>query len=166
MDNFKALEEIEKSTGYEIALITTFNIDVEFFERYIISKLYSNGIRKIALIVDARELNKGITEIRKPSVLLGKKYSVNPVSITGAYHPKMILLLAQDKAKLIIASANCTYSGYITNNEIFNAFEVNSNDLHFLPLIQAAARFLLKSYEMSYGLDDEWILVFWSRLHG
>ena len=157
MDNFKALEEIEKSTGYEIALITTFNIDVEFFERYIISKLYSNGIRKIALIVDARELNKGITEIRKPSVLLGKKYSVNPVSITGAYHPKMILLLAQDKAKLIIASANCTYSGYITNNEIFNAFEVNSNDLHFLPLIQAAARFLLKSYEMSYGLDDELI---------
>ena len=157
MDNFKALEEIEKSMGYEIALITTFNIDVEFFERYIINKLYSNGTRKIALIVDARELNKGIAEIRKSSVLLGKKYSVNPVSITGAYHPKMLLLLAQDKARLIIASANCTYSGYITNNEIFNSFEVNSDDLHFLPLIQAAANFMLKSYEMSYGLDDELI---------
>lgn len=155
MDNYKALEEIEKSTGYEIALITTFNIDVEFFERFIINRLYSNGVRKIALIVDAKELNKGIAEIRKPAVLLGKKYSVNPVSIAGAYHPKMILLLAQDRAKLIISSANCTYSGYITNNEIFNAFEVTSDDSQFLPLIQAAVSFLMKSYEMSYGLDNE-----------
>ena len=155
MDTYKALEEIEKSTGYEIALITTFNIDVEFFERFIVNKLYNNGVRKIGLIVDAKELNKGIADIRKPAVLLGKKYSVNPVNIAGAYHPKMILLLAQDRAKLIIASANCTYSGYITNNEIFKAFEVSSDDLQFLPLIQAAASFLMKSYEMSYRLDDE-----------
>ena len=157
MDRYEALVELEESTGYEMALVTTFNIDVEFFERYIVSRLYNNGIHKIALLVDAQELNKGLSEIRRAALHIGKRYSANPISISGAFHPKLLLLLAHDKAKLIVSSANCTSSGYITNNEIFNVFETSGSNVEHLPLIQSAVDFFINAYAESYKLDDSLI---------
>lgn len=155
MYTIDALEEIEKSRDYEFALMTTFNIDVDFFERQIVGRLIGNGIKKIALFVDAQELSKSINNTWKKSLLMGNRYSVNPVRINGSFHPKVLLLMSFDSAKLIVSSANYTKSSYSTNNEIFNVFEMNPENREYLHLIQAAVDFFRSVYDISYRLDDE-----------
>lgn len=71
MENIKIFEEIANSKGYEIALLTTFNFDISFFERCLLNRLYENGIRKVSLFNDSKELNKALTEVKYSSI--GKK---------------------------------------------------------------------------------------------
>ncbi len=156
MNTIRALEEIANCRDYEMALMTTFNLDVDFFERFVAGALYGNGVKKIALFVDAKELNKEINSTWKKSLMMGTRYSVNPVRMPGSFHPKVLLLLSHDRAKLFVASANFTFSGYSTNNEVFNTFEVDSAHVEHLSIIQAAADFFEKIYDLkyTYRLDD------------
>lgn len=157
MITINALDELSNSREYDLALMTTFNLDVDFFERFIAGRIYGNEIKKIALFVDAKELNKAINNTWKKSLMMGSRYSVNPVRMPGAFHPKVTLLVSNDSAKLIVASANFTQSGYSTNNEVFNVFEVSSEHTKHLPIIKAAAEFFLRIYSLSYTfrLDDK-----------
>lgn len=155
MQTIRALEEITNNSGYDMALTTTFNIDVDFFEKSIVGKLLENGTRKIALFVDSKELNKGIAKSWKKSLLLGTHYSVNPIRISGAFHPKVMLLLSEDRAKLIVSSANYTVTGFTTNNEAMSVFEYSEEHTENLHLIVGAINFFKKLYELSYDLDPQ-----------
>ena len=102
---------------YKIALMTTFNFEIDFFERFILNQLYDNNIRKISLFVDAKELSKSIMKVE--SSYIGKRYFVTPIEMNSSFHPKVFLLLGDKKARLIVGSANLTRSGLKSNNEIF-----------------------------------------------
>ena len=58
----RILDEISNSKGYSIALLTTFNFEISYFERTILNSLYDKNIRNIELFVDADELEKAISE--------------------------------------------------------------------------------------------------------
>ena len=58
MDRINILDLLRKSKKYDIALMTTFNFEIAFFERNILNKLYDNGIRKVSLFVDNKEYLK------------------------------------------------------------------------------------------------------------
>ena len=122
----KILDVFSNTKNYDIALMTTFNFDVSFFERSILNRLYENNVKKVSLFVDSYELNKALSEIDYTSI--GKKYVVNPIEMKEAFHPKLILLLGQASAKLVVASANITVSGYLRNGEIFNVFDYDDID--------------------------------------
>ena len=153
MDSFKALDEIKKSKGYEIALLTTFNFDVGFFERSVVFPLYDNGTRDITVFVDSKELNKAISSIK--TCKIGEKYMAHPIEINGAFHPKLILLLGQSSAKLFIASANLTQTGFSYNNEIFNSFIYDAAHPENLNIINSAIDFFLDLQKLSQiNYDD------------
>ena len=118
----RILDEISNSKGYSIALLTTFNFEISYFERAILNSLYAVNIRNIELFVDADELEKAISESIYNN--LNKKYIANPIRINSAFHPKVVLLLGEEKAKLIVASANINTSGYTLNNEIYNVLSL------------------------------------------
>ena len=40
MKDIKIFEELANCKGYDIALITTFNFDINFFERCLLGRLY------------------------------------------------------------------------------------------------------------------------------
>ncbi len=147
MDYFKALDEIKKSKGYETALLTTFNFDVGFFESSIVFPLYDNGTRDISVFVDSKELNKSLTGIRNCKI--GEKYMVHPIEMKGAFHPKLILLLGQSSAKLFVASANLTQTGYSYNNEIFNVFVYDNAHPENLSIINSAIDFFVELQKLS-----------------
>ena len=105
----RILDVFSESKNYDIALMTTFNFDISFFENKILNHLYENDVKKVSLFVDSYELNKALSEIDYTSI--GKKYIVNPIEMKEAFHPKLILLLGQASAKLVVASANITVSG-------------------------------------------------------
>ncbi len=60
---YSILEELKKSTGYDIALMTTFNFEIDFFERTVLNTLFANDIRKVSVFVDSKELSKAYRQI-------------------------------------------------------------------------------------------------------
>lgn len=153
MFNKKILDEIEQAKGYDIALLTTFNFEVSFFEKQIVNTLYDNNVKKINIFVDEKELSKSIENVQ--SNYIGKKYIISPIEMQSSFHPKILLLLGEDKAKLIVSSANVTISGYMINNEIYNVFEYNSENPENLKVIIMAYNFFKKLQEISFYKDDE-----------
>ena len=49
MDKYKLLEKLTNSKGYDIALFSTFNFDIKFFDRAISRPLIDKGIKIILL---------------------------------------------------------------------------------------------------------------------
>ena len=149
----RILDEISNSKGYSIALLTTFNFEISYFERTILNSLYDKNIRNIELFVDAVELEKAISESIDNN--LNKKYIANPIRINSTFHPKVVLLLGEEKAKLIVASANIKTSGYTLNNEIYNVFEYNKDNTDNISLINDAISFFERLNDMSYYQDTK-----------
>lgn len=149
----RIIEEISNSKGYSIALLTTFNFEISYFERTILNSLYDKNIRNIELFVDADELEKAVSESMDNN--LNRKYIANPIRINSAFHPKVVLLLGEEKAKLIVSSANIKTSGYTLNNEIYNVFEYSKDNTENLNLINDAITFFEKLNAMAYYQDTQ-----------
>ena len=138
-DIHSLLNILQTSVGYDIAFLTTYNFDIRLFEQAILNCLFANNVRKISLYVDAEELTKSLQNIS--TCQIGKKYMVNPIRIGSTFHPKVILLLGNKKARLIISSANLTTPGYTTNNEVFNFIDYSEKEPKYLDLIVSAIGF-------------------------
>lgn len=149
----KIIDELKESNGYSIALLTTFNFEINYFERCILNTLYNNDIRKVEIFVDSNELDKAIHESKDNN--LNKKYVANPIAISSAFHPKIILLLGEKKAKLIVSSANVKTSGYTLNNEIYNVFIYDEKNQNNLNLINSAIQFFYELNDISYYIDED-----------
>ncbi len=148
----KIIDVFSNTKTYDIALMTTFNFDIGFFERAILNRLYENNVKKISLFVDSYELNKTLSESTHTSI--GKKYIVNPIEMQKSFHPKIILLLGQASAKLVISSANITVSGYLRNSEIFNVFEYDDKHQENLKVIRSAISFFEQLNARSFHQDE------------
>lgn len=130
---------INKSKGYDIALFTTFNFEIPFFERNILNSLINNNIKKISLFVDNNNLIEALNNT--DSSYIGKKYMVTSIDINKSFHPKLILLLGEKRARLIVSSANLTNFAYTYNNEIFNVFDYNEDDEQYLNIINDSIKY-------------------------
>ena len=152
MDRINILEIIKNSRKYDVALLTTFNFEIEFFERSILNKLYDNGTRKVSVLVDSKEYIKSLEGVELSYI--GKRYLVTPVEMNSSFHPKVILLLGKNKARLIVGSCNLTTSGYYIHNEISNVFDYDESNQDNLSLIQDAMNFLLSINDRTDGRDN------------
>ena len=154
---YSILDELSKCSGYDIVLMTTFNFEIGFFERAVLNRLYAKDVKTISLFVDSREFAEALKEFDALHCgsHLGKRYMVNPIKMDSSFHPKVILLLGEKKARLFIASANIKTSGYATNNEVFNFIDYDVNHPQFLDVIVAAIDFFNEINEMSYKLDNK-----------
>ena len=131
-DSYSLLDILQKSVGYDIALLTTYNFDIRLFEQAILNSLFANNVRKVSVYVDAEELTKSLLSVR--TCQIGRKYMINPIRINSTFHPKVVLLLGEKKARLILSSANITTPGYTTNNEVFNFIDYSDKDPKYLDL--------------------------------
>ena len=154
---YSILGELAKCSGFSIALMTTFNFEIRFFERAVLNLLLAKDVKKISLFVDSGELTSALNsfDIHHNGSHIGRKYMVNPVEMKGAFHPKLILLLGEKKARLFVGSANIKSSGYAINNEIFNFIDYSPDHPEYLDVIVAAINFFQTINDMSYKLDNE-----------
>lgn len=153
---YSILDELSKCSGYDIALMTTFNFEIGFFERAILNRFYAKDVKTISLFVDAKELTDALErfDAKHSGSHIGKKYMVNPMSMDSSFHPKVILLLGEKKARLFIGSANVKTSGYATNNEVFNYIDYDAKNPEYLDVIVSAIDFFSEINEISYKLDN------------
>jgi len=152
-DKHTILGELAESKGYEVALFTTFNFEVRFFEQQVFPLLAGNEIKIVNLFIDSKELNKAISNTS--SRILGREYFVTPILMNGSFHPKVILLLGKKKAKLIVSSANIKTSGYIFNNEVYNVFEYSEDDNSYANVFASAIEFFKQLCNEGKNVDSE-----------
>ena len=112
--------------GYEASMITTFNAYLPFYEEVILRRLANAGVRHNVLMMDAQQYTTSI--LNHPPRLAGRRYTLLPVAVSGAFHPKLILLVGKKKALLAIGSHNVTLAGFGFNRELTNVVRIDGID--------------------------------------
>lgn len=151
------LECVKNCKGYDIALFTTFNFEISFFERFIKNTLFSNGVKKISVFVDAQELNKSLNH-EKNSMNIGRHYYVSPIEMQGSFHPKVVLFIGKKRSKVIVSSCNLTTSGYCINNEAFKYYELDEQNTDHKQLFIDVIDFFMELSKITTVADKETLL--------
>ncbi|MEI7636791.1 MAG: hypothetical protein WCJ37_05755 [Syntrophus sp. (in: bacteria)] len=124
-EHIEILKEI-KSGGYEASLITTFNAYLPFYEDVVLRHLMGNGVRHNVLMMDASQASLAVG--RHPPRSAGRYYTLAPIKVSGAFHPKIILLVGKKKGTLLVGSHNLTLSGFGYNREMSNLIHYRDVD--------------------------------------
>ncbi|KXB02224.1 hypothetical protein AKJ45_02120 [candidate division MSBL1 archaeon SCGC-AAA261F19] len=113
MRRIKITEEISSDEGYSDAILTTFKFN-SFFESDVLQALRDAGVKNVMVLIDETEFHQKYSEAREHEI----KYYLEPVKVRGTFHPKVIVLIGSEKAKLIVTSANLTDHAYERNAEL------------------------------------------------
>ena len=140
-----------KQGGYDACLVSTFSIDFPFYEDVLLRKMQSAGISHHMLFVDKGMCLQSMED--RPPVKAGSHYVLAPMTCSGAFHPKVMLLLGKNKGLLAVGSHNLTLSGFGQNLEITNVirFSKNSNEDYLEFFKQAFYAF--QDWATGYGSD-------------
>lgn len=116
--------DIIKRGGYEASIITTFNAHLPFYEEVVLRKLASAGCRHNVVLMDKGQCAQAWHSESSRPHLAGFAYTLLPVAVSGAFHPKVCILAGPKKAAILIGSHNLTLSGFGYNQEVTNWIEV------------------------------------------
>jgi hypothetical protein len=107
---------------FAASFITTYSVNLPFYESVVLRHLESAGSRLNVVLVDAQELAKCfVAESTRPQ-RAGLDYVLLPVRTGGAFHPKVIALFSDDGMAVAVGSHNLTEAGYGRNAEISLSF--------------------------------------------
>lgn len=124
-ERISILDEI-RGGGYEASLITTFNAYLPFYEDVVLLHLRGGGVHHNVLMMDATQATLAVD--RHPPRSAGRFYTLAPVKVSGAFHPKVILLVGPKKGTLLVGSHNLTLSGFGYNREMSNLIHYRNTD--------------------------------------
>jgi hypothetical protein len=115
------LDELRKG-GFEASLITTFNTYLPFYEEVILRRLVNAGVRHNVLLMDAQQYAASVAS--HPPRLAGRQYTLLPVEVPGAFHPKLIFLAGKNNGLMVIGSHNMTLAGFGFDRELTNLVRI------------------------------------------
>lgn len=123
-----SLLDVIKEGGYEASLITTFNANLPFYEEVVLRRLAAAGCQQNIVLMDqAQCMASWSSEATRPK-LAGAAYSLVPLRVPGAFHPKVCVLVGKKKATVLVGSHNLTLSGFGYNREVCNRIDVVGKD--------------------------------------
>jgi hypothetical protein len=128
-------------SGFHSAFMTTYAFSAQAFEDIPFPKLRGAGCRNIAVLADKTMLNMSFAEYGPPRYA-GALYHVAKVSVGGAFHPKMTLLVGQEKGRLLIGSANLTALGLAGNKELVAELRYTATDTKYAAVFGEAVNYL------------------------
>lgn len=139
---------------YHSCIITCFSFDFIFFEQRVLPKLRQAGITNINIYVDAYQFEKQINNFVGSELLDTKVgYSITPVKMIGAFHPKVLLAVGKTKGFLAIGSGNLTSSGLSSNEEVWGGFHLTETDKTTEPFFKETASYLKKLETFVFGTN-------------
>ena len=109
----------------DLAILSTFQLDADFFERRLLRCPALVKARRILVFMDAGQWFKLLRQ-DIPARLLNRRYLVVPVRRPhGVFHPKLNLLVTGHGGQVQCGSNNLTRSGCLSNLELLNAFTID-----------------------------------------
>lgn len=128
--------------GLHSAVLTTYSFDFYFFEKVLLRRLRSIGIRNVVVLADATMLHEATRYSSNFGDSRSKTYNLVPIDCGGAFHPKTLMLLGEKSGWLAIGSGNITESGHGKNDEIWGAFYCSSSNLSHQNLFAGVWEFI------------------------
>lgn len=131
MEEQSILEAVRDMPHDARILFTTFKFNRYFFEKTIFSSFRKSVLPLV--LVDYSEYQLMLRE-QGSSMLADTRYLIDPIKLSGTFHPKFILAVTDDVVKIIVSSANLTPQGYSTNLEMLTSIslEFSNADAEFL----------------------------------
>lgn len=115
MDQFSTLSLIA-AHRWRRATLTTYALSASFTEAVVIEALLRQGVSEIVLLADTAGIRMALHE--HGAVRIGREYAIHAVSVEGGcFHPKLIVLEADDATHVLVGSGNLTCGGWVTNVE-------------------------------------------------
>lgn len=107
-----------REPGYPRAIALTYSFDPLFFERIILRDLWCGGTGDITIVGDHNELQEAISRYAGQFIFLGNKYLLTSAETSGNFHPKLLLRVGPDGARMLLGTGNLTFCGWGGNKEI------------------------------------------------
>jgi hypothetical protein len=127
-----------KRSKFEASIIATFNSYLPFYEDVVLRRLVASGCHHNVLLMDRGDLIQSFSNPTSRPSLAGRAYTLVPMQASGAFHPKVALLVGKRSARIFVGSHNITLSGFGGNRELSTLVDLpkGSEDPH-APLAQA-----------------------------
>lgn len=107
-----------RETDLQASLVTTFNANLRFYEELVLRRLLLSGSRNNVVVMDRRQCSDAYASAATRPSLAGSLYTLVPVRVSGAFHPKICILSGKKRAHLFVGSHNLTISGFGYNREL------------------------------------------------
>lgn len=140
--------------GYHSAFFTTFAFSGQAFEDIPFPKLRGAGCRNITVLADASMVNLSFAEFGTPR-FAGSLYHLIKIAAPGAFHPKIVLLVGENKGRLLVGSANLTALGLAGNRELVADLAYSPAAPAFAPVFRQALDYI----STAAPSDDPWFAV-------
>ncbi|MFI7534821.1 hypothetical protein [Streptosporangium sp. NPDC049376] len=114
-----------------------FTVDLPFLEQVVVPTARVLGAR-ITVLGDAGQGMYDPIDVR----LAGSSYLHSLVSCTGAFHPKLALLIGEEDVWMAVGSGNPTLSGWGANDELWTVVASDDGGVH--PAIAQAGEWLYR----------------------
>lgn len=137
--------------GFHSAFMTTYAFGSLAFEDIPFPKLRGAGCRNIVVLADKVMVNQAFAAFGSPR-FAGTSYHLVKAEAPGAFHPKITLLIGENKGRLMVGSANLTALGLGGNKEqvasIIYTAEQPQYAKHFVSAVEYLRRYVPQ--------DDPW----------
>lgn len=112
-------------TGFHASVIATYCCYFPFYEEIILRRLVDKGCGRNILLVDAVMCAQAFASEHTRPRRAGRDYTLIPVDLHGAFHPKLIVAIGKAKGALFVGSHNATLAGFGLNDEVTNQFRTS-----------------------------------------
>jgi hypothetical protein len=145
------LTALSEYQDFHSAIFFTYCADLAFFEVAVSYQLWSNGCRNNLLFMDAQRYADTLGDMRSSVTWVGRRYIVCPVQLESrqAFHPKMILLVGQERGRLLIGSGNLNFTGLGHNYEVYSCLDWTPDE----PRMQYL---FVQAWRLVKQVNDQW----------
>lgn len=124
VSSFPLLDALQEP-GYQASAIATYSCYFPFFEEVVLRRLLDRGCINNVLFVDAGRCAEAFASEETRPRRAGSDYTLIPVHMHGAFHPKLVVRIGKSKGSLLVGSHNMTLAGFGLNDELTNEFRTS-----------------------------------------
>jgi hypothetical protein len=133
--------------------MTSFSINLYYWEIQLLRSLSAKGINFVSALVDSDCLSEQLLRFSKAfSGRRPKEFSLHGYKMKGAFHPKIQFYAGRECVLVLVGSGNLTIMGHGRNLEVWSPVMVDSIESPAYPFIRNVWSYLKSLY---LGLGDE-----------
>lgn len=147
IDQRQLIKEIP-SGKFHSALMTSFSINLYYWEIQLLRSLSAKGINFVSALVDSDCLSDQLLKFSK--AFSGRKpldFSLHGYKLKGAFHPKIQFYAGRESVLVLVGSGNLTVMGHGRNLEVWSPVMVESIESPAYPFIRNVWSYLKNLYQ-------------------
>ena len=152
IDQRQLIKEIP-SGKFHSALMTSFSINLYYWEIQLLRSLSAKDINFVSALVDSDCLSDQLLKFSK--AFSGRRpldFSLHGYKMKGAFHPKIQFYAGRESVLVLVGSGNLTVMGHGRNLEVWSPVMVESIESPAYPFIRNVWSYLKSLYQ---GLGEE-----------